>query len=207
MMKRLIILNGPPRSGKDTIGGQFNNWRQQPTSMKYPLLDAAIGMSGVSVSDWHERYDARFYPYGYPCHTPTYSDFEEPRWMKDEPWNRLGGLSQRQYLIWLSEEVIKPRHGKQHFGELLKAELDIEAHTDDMDFILTDGGFEDEFVPFLGEDDWEVILIRLHREGCTFDNDSRNFLYDLCERELDVTNDGDIMDAVTTIREFIEEEK
>jgi len=164
-MKTLVILNGPPRVGKDSYANLLTDYHHR--RLKDNLVDLAIHMSGISHEDWDRRYEATnqsslgFAHDGYTA-TATF-------WMKDEPWARLGGLSQRQYLIWLSEKVMKPMHGPDVFGQRLKDDLDFENDMcGDTDFIVSDGGFIAEVQPFIDDPEWRVIIIRLSRDGCSF---------------------------------------
>lgn len=165
-----IILNGPPDSGKDSLAGLFKT--AVPCAhleLKKSLFDIAISVSGISNSDWFLRYDNRK--------------------LKEEPWHLLGGLSQRQFLIKISEEWVKPVFGEDYFGKrsASSAKFFLEAGHN---VIFTDGGFPEELaimLEVLGEDN--VLLVRLHREGRDFSNDSRNYLPDI-KHTFDLHNDS-----------------
>lgn len=197
--KTLVVLNGAPRSGKDSYANRLTDYTHR--RFKDNLVDLALKMSGVSREDWEDRYEAYVYVNG-----------SEPtrilHWRKDEPWYELGGLSQRQYLIWLSEEVIKPVHGKQVFGERLKADLDFESAMHDRnDFVTSDGGFDEEVQPFVDDPEWEVIVIKIKREGCTFEGDSRNYLTIKCDYELEFDGSGTIIEGLEVIEAFLNDIK
>ena len=185
-MKQLLILNAPPRAGKDTIADHLEGWHRR--EFKGNLIDTALQMALMSYVEWNGRYDL---------------EAAGGLWMKDIPWGRLGGLSQRQYLIWLSEKIMKPLFGKSVFGQRFKDDLDFES---DMcgryRFVAPDGGFVEEVQPFLDDPEWEVIIVRLSRVGCTFEGDSRNYLSNISQHEVDIENNTTIVDAIRKIEQF-----
>lgn len=105
------------------------------------------------------------------------------------------GFSPRQALIHVSENIIKPKFGNTFFGiKLLDAILD----DDQAITFVSDSGFESEIEPLV-EAGLKVHVIRLHREGCTFEGDSRSLLSDETLNRLGVTfkdvyNDGTLED-------------
>lgn len=188
-MKALIILNGPAGCGKSTIGNLLDGYGYALCDFKDSLISMALEISGISRGDWECRYES--------------VDASEFR-LKDLPWLRLGGYSQRQFLINLSENFIKPIFGAPHFGELLKEDLD--GFTDPV-FVNTSGGFHEELWPFLDDDDWTVAIVRLYRDGCTFDGDSRNYLHIKGIPEIEIHNNGTIVEAAEKVKQFIKQVK
>ena len=179
MPRKVIILNGAPSSGKDTIAKLFKDQINfEHMEVKAELFKIALQLSGISHGDWFERYDNRE------------NNF------KEQPWDRLGGLSQREFLIKISEEWMKPVFGNHIFGK--KAAESVMLLNDDSVAVFSDGGFQDELnamVQELGEDN--ILLVRLHREGCSFVNDSRSHLSH--KHEIDIYNDLSVSSAATTI--------
>lgn len=155
MNKKVIILNCPPRSGKDTIADLYVARHKNCTkkSFKDRLFQIAFLVSNVSQQEWFERYET----------------------MKDVPWDRLGGLSQRNYLIKISEDWVKPVHGQEYFGQKLLEDV-IEDNDHDT-FIIPDGGFEDEVKPLANYiDNNNILILQWSRKGSSFDNDSRDWV-------------------------------
>lgn len=146
---KAIIINGPPSSGKDTFGAMIiNNYGGQHLQFKDALFEAAMELSNTTVEDWKLFYES-----------------------KEEPREELDGLSPRGYLIHVSEEVYKPRYGKDYFGKKSAEKL-----SDGLN-VFTDGGFEEELTPIIDKVGVEnVLVIRLHRTNCSFKNDSRSYL-------------------------------
>jgi hypothetical protein len=157
----------------------------------------ALAISGVSWSEWVERYGKASF-----SGTPV-DGMCQRVWLKDQPWYKLQGMSQREFLIWISEEVVKPRFGKQHFGQLLKRELDKSILYGT--YVCSDGGFTEELEPFIIDPEWTVAIVRLHRTGCTFEGDSRNYIEYLGINipQIDIHNNGDISNAVKEVSDFI----
>jgi hypothetical protein len=157
MIPRLILLNGPPRCGKDTAANMLRMAASDPS--------VTIGFS----------YHLKRMVHGiYLGHTgwlldPNYFDA-----VKNQPQEFLGGMSWRQAYIHYSESVIKPLHGKEWFGEMF-----VRFVRESMASIVfvPDSGFREEaerVVREYGAD--HVKLIRIHREGINFAGDSRSYI-------------------------------
>ena len=94
---RIILLNGPPGCGKDTIGGLLRAPLGAMTfKFAQPIIDHMQTAFGVSCDDGAD---------------------------KNAPCEALNGMSRRNYAIAWSEEWIKPRLGKQWFGKAAATEL------------------------------------------------------------------------------------
>ena len=152
---RVIILNGPPNIGKDTLG---NNVQQ------------LIGWPRMEFKEALYRETASYYG----VDLVTFAMLASGRTTKEVPMPTLGGLSPRQAMIHVSEEVIKPKFGKQFFGakayELIQT---LDGSTDTV--VFSDGGFVEEAEYLVGMG-FEVHIIQLHAEGRDFGNDSRNYV-------------------------------
>ena len=158
-MGSVIIMNGPPNSGKDAAmehlvsppRGEYNFLRRMFKEKLYSLTAAIYGI-----------------PLGLLIEVCT------DREHKDVPADLLGGLSPRQALIKVSEEVIKPNYGNQYFGEYAASRI-----AGGGNYVFSDGGFIEELAPvvrcFGGNN---VLVVRVHRPDCTFEGDSRDYLPD-----------------------------
>tara|TARA_R110002020_G_scaffold213427_1_gene420253 strand:- start:50703 stop:51299 length:597 start_codon:yes stop_codon:yes gene_type:complete len=139
--------------------------------MKEQLFELAMSLALVGFNDWYKRY--------------------EDRELKETPWDRLPidpitGLhhSQRSWMIYVSEDIVKPHMGRDYFGqvEATKRQRMFDCYAREYQDecptpVYSDGGFEDEIIPLTKLPDTEVIICRLHRKGCNFDTDSRDYLY------------------------------
>ena len=166
-MNKVIIFNGPPSSGKDLFASMlydelyYNNVNDNiytnKLSFKKTLVDLTKKYYQISSYEWNKRYDETG--------------------LKEVGWDKLGGLSQREALIDMSENKIKPVLGNDFFGKALAFYIDV----DDCDnyYLVSDGGFKEELQPIIdkvGEDN--VIALRLHRDGYDFSGDSRGYIED-----------------------------
>ena len=153
-----IVLNGPPNVGKDTLADIFID--NCPGAMKKQFKEQ------LYVDTMEEFHITR------TVHQAEFMQRCTSRMSKEIAWHRLGGLSPRQALIHTSEYVIKPNQGKEYFGlaaatECLLSKAQVA--------IFADGGFQAEIEP-LKEIYENVIIFRLHRDGCSFVGDSRTYL-------------------------------
>lgn len=188
---KVIALNGPPRSGKDTVASIMANrlgrdiTRVMPLSM--PMRAAVYGMLGLTYSDEH------------------YEKF------KDKTISIGGvGTSIRQLMIGLSERWVKPVFGDLAWVNLRVSEInEIERATDstyERIYIIPDIGFQPEidllayaFGPA------NVCLIRVQRPDYDFSNDSRSYVEPPAEVTAHILNNtGSLQDLRQSIH-YIEQ--
>lgn len=154
-MSKIIILNGPASVGKDTIGNALAaNYKCIPTSFKRPMFEIAASILGA-------RAFSKF--------ITTYDDRDQ----KEQPQSFLGGKTCREFMICISETVVKPLFGNQQFGKLMSEH--IRLCDEGFCFVCTDGGFPDEVIRLV-EDGHDVTLVRLFMDGKTFAGDSRDYI-------------------------------
>lgn len=182
MTRRVIFLNGPPRSGKDTVakGLLHQLGPQNATIVKFadPLTNIAKVILGMTEKEFlHYREEAK----------------DEPL---PEPFDHL---TMRQLLIKISEEWIKPTFGERYFGHAMVRRLN---HLMSPTVIISDSGFYDEAVPVLsryGAD--RCLLIQVSRFGATFEGDSRSYwqMYNTepvrINNRYDVSKESDMFEA------------
>ena len=109
-------------------------------------------------------------------------------------------ITPREAMIYLSELVVKPTLGEAYFG-IKAAENMCEGNN-----WVTDSGFKQEAVIQVNEFGAEnVFLVKIHREGCSFEGDSRSYIsldeYGVATLELD--NNHTLEDAVRTIADWL----
>ena len=186
--KTVVIFNGPPGSGKDECAKHFtidafkDNVHEEN---KNHLLKLALVLTGISEAEWMERY--------------------LDRELKDTPWAKCGGLSQRGFYIKISEEWCKPLFGRDYFG-LRSADRVRESSA--TKFFFSDGGFRNETAAIRDSCD-HMIIFRLHREGYDFSSDSRAYIHmerdDITEH--DIQNDGTLSDMFKKIAYLLDNQK
>ena len=154
-MAKIIILNGPASIGKDTIGNALaKDYNCIPTSFKRPMFEISASILGArAFSKFITAYDDRD--------------------QKELPHDFLGGKTCREFMIWISEVVVKPLFGKRHFGKLMSEHITM--NDNGFTFVCTDGGFPDEIIPLV-EDGHDVTVVRLFMDGKTFSGDSRDYI-------------------------------
>jgi hypothetical protein len=148
----IILFNGPPGSGKDAAADFFKEKGFKHLSFKYQLFKETIAFFGV---------DEQWFMQGY-----------KDRSIKEKPEDWLDGMSRREAMIYVSEEITKPAFGQDVFGKLVADEIDLNK-----DYCVSDGGFIDEVAPVInkvGSD--KFVLVQLTREGCDYSSDSRRYL-------------------------------
>lgn len=153
-MANLILISGPPRSGKDTLAKWISNTMDYK-AMKFaePIERALRGFFGMNYAEFAERRNE----------------------LKDEPWPLLGGKTFRNCMQSFSEDWAK-QYGKDIFGRLAAYRVRHDKDEGFGKFVFSDCGFTEEVAPvircFTPE---EVILVRLFREGCSYEGDTRSY--------------------------------
>jgi hypothetical protein len=183
-MKRFVILNGPAGSGKDTIAKAYKEKyeiKEMPVhimAFKDALYKAAFKIFS-SVLDWH-----------------AFKMLCTHRVLKEEPTDVFFGMSPRQMLIHVSENIIKPLYGNDYFGrKVVEAAEGLEGI-----ILLTDGGFHEEINPL---PETTTTIVQVHREGCDFVGDSRTYI-DIWKFNIqELHNDGTIDDTVEKLNRII----
>ena len=147
----LILLNGPPRSGKDTVANMLCSMLPETSHWK---------LSGELKARTHAVYgvDRR--------------DPEEFERTKDQPSLLFLGLSPRQAYIEMHERYLKPVHGPRILGELLLKNIMRSFPLEETEnIVVSDAGDVEQCMPLV--EAWRpknTILVHLNREGCTWDN-------------------------------------
>jgi len=152
-MSKVIILNAPPSSGKDIAADWIvAKYGAQHLRFKDQLYRVAAQVADIDL-DWMIT-------------LATSRELKEV----NSIYLRLNALdvSPRQWLIHCSENIVKPLLGKDFFGKSLANSIELDL------VVVSDGGFAEELVPVLtaGHD---VYVLRIVRDGYTFEGDSRNY--------------------------------
>lgn len=156
---RIFLLNGPPGSGKDVLAEHL-----------------AKKFNGVHMCFKQELYEVAARVSGYPLDLVI--RLSTDRATKEIP-NCLFLIngqftSPRNYLIHVSENVVKPYLGKDYFGKSLgKKVLNIHHNTP---IFISDSGFYEEALALQKMLQERICILQIYREGYTFEGDSRSYL-------------------------------
>lgn len=175
-----VVFNGPPGSGKDEICKQLikNSKHVFHKMFKEKLLELTMAVYNI--------YDDRFFA--------IYDD----RIQKETPREEFGGLSIRQAMIKVSEEVIKPVFGKKYFGDMAAKNLELGYN------LFSDGGFPDELDGIYERTKGNMIIIQLEREGCDFSSDSRNYINNYKDvPTVKIANNGSIKKLLLAVSMYL----
>ena len=158
MSKIVFVLNSPPHSGKDTIADlMVERIGAAKHEFKEPLIKAAA-----------KYYDVDLEFFKYVVTSREYKDTLDS-WFSRSEHSKGKGMTPRQGLIHVSEEVFKPNYGADYFGKISADKISTGVN------VFSDGGgWWPEVTPVALVAD-KIILCRLYRQGYTFDGDSRQY--------------------------------
>lgn len=150
----IIVLNGPPRSGKDTAAHFIHkHFLTRRYKMATPVKRAIKAMFNVPDKLWFKIIEGED---------------------KDQPQRVLAGKTPHEIQISFSEHWAKIFWDQSVFGVLAARELSRGTATDFT--VISDGGFVEEVVPLIKMFPHHVLIIQLHRDGCDFSKDSRSYI-------------------------------
>lgn len=176
---KLILLNGPPGSGKSAAASILQRGSPQRAIVSYasPLKRS---VHGVHLGDR-----------GYEMPADAFEA------IKDEPQPLLGGRSWRQEYIRHAENVIKPVAGREWYAKhFLKAARQTRADI----VIAPDLGFDVELIEAVRDVGCTNLqVIRLHRGGRDFADDIRSYIHNRSVHSADIENNGSLGDLRTAL--------
>lgn len=183
---KIVLFNGPPRSGKDTAAsiaqGLFYNSQIMKFAMPLKRAVAALYFGG---------------------HMEDFKEYDEE--LKSIPQEVFYGKSAREVQIAISEVLMKPLHNQYIFGNILVRDI-MRLPTETEVIFIPDSGFVSEaevLIDTFGPDN--VLLINLYREGTDFNNDSRNYidLKHLGVQNIHLYNNGNLEGLKTTLETIL----
>jgi len=186
-MNEIIFINGPPESGKDALGDYLN---KKESFIRYKFASPLVSMAQV-LSDYAKT-----------------GEFDTSREWKNS--NVIGtNKTNRELMIALSENAIKPLLGKDYLGisaarsihEELSFLNQLPIATNGFSYVVTDAGFLEEVEACIDcLPDFKATIWRLHRDGCTFEGDSRSYVTidNPKVKNFDIYNNGSLQDLFST---------
>lgn len=183
--KTIVIFNAAPIAGKDVSADYMYSYFQsgQRLSFKEALYEDTAEYFGIDVNDLIEYHEDRKLKETPSEMFPKYDKHSLKQYffallfvigalLNNKFLMSLGYYSSRQALIFVSENIMKPKYGQDYYGRkfLEKVESSSERYV-----FAADGGFRDEITPLL-DNGYNVYIVHLERLGATFDNDSRKLL-------------------------------
>lgn len=174
LSNKIILLNAPKGAGKDTIGLALQNlYNCELRAFKTKLYEIAYSFtSGIGYSEFI-----------YYC-----TDRES----KEIRSSKFRGKSPRDFLIFISEQIVKPNFSKEFFGKAASETIS------GIDFqngvVFTDSGFIEEALPLIKDfGGRNVFIIQFTGQNSNdFSGDSREFIEtDKCHViKMNQTNDN-----------------
>jgi hypothetical protein len=152
----IILINGPPSSGKDTATGIMKKYLTgsvREYKMSSTLKTGLRELLGIEDEQWKRLLEYK---------------------KKDMPLLPEGNTPRRA-LIELSEMFMKPMFGNDIFGHIAVRRIKRMASADHI--LVSDVGFTYEVAPMLEE--WgpkKIRILMLTRPDCDFVNNSRSYL-------------------------------
>lgn len=183
--KTIVIFNAAPNAGKDVSADYMHSYFQsgQRLSFKEALYEDTSEYFNIDVRDLKEYHADRnlketpseLFPKHKKHSLKQY--FFALLFVIGAVFNirylmSLGYYSSREALIHVSEDIIKPKLGKDYYG--LKV-LDKVSNSSERYSFASDGGFVEEVLPLL-DAGYNVYIVHLERIGVTFEGDSRTLL-------------------------------
>lgn len=219
MSLEVVVYNSAPRCGKgvaashmkNLVNIQEGNLAAFHMEFKDELFKLTANFLGLTVEDFLDGYDQTVGEYfaldtGGLHYALMEQDITEDSWVKDLPMYEFpDGVfrSKRESLIFVSEKVVKPSLGDTAFGKALVSQLPENGIV-----FISDSGFPEELQPVIdhvGADN--VLVVRIHRSGCTFEGDSRDYLTaDMFEDNImirDVYNNGTLEEFKSEVESLV----
>lgn len=160
-LPKYTFINGPPGSGKSTLAELLctNDTSIYRESFAQPIRDMMYAV---------------FYPEEGPI---SYSLDLRDGDAKRSIIPHTNGITNRMAMISFSEKWMKPSFGEDIFGRLAldRCKLQEDFYSR---FLFDDSGFAPEAQVMIAEEPIsDFLLIHLHREGTSFEGDSRSYIH------------------------------
>jgi len=207
-MKKIFLFNGPPGSGKDTAANLMKELVSNVFmyKMALPLKDGCHKLLGLpgTLEDLEpiKEKNLKFQLEG--MFEFLNRDLRKPLNLNVDTNDKQSSLytTLRQFYIHVSENLMKPMFGEEIFGQLA---IEYIKNSKNNYVAISDTGFLSEVMPLVehfGKD--HFVLVRLHREGSNFSNDSRSYIEVPGIRTYDIFNNGTLEDLESKLVDVLE---
>lgn len=186
-MTKLVLFNAPPQVGKDTAADYLvKKYGVTKLQMKDELYTLTSCLLHTKKSD--------------------FLDLATDNVKKDVKQIDFNGQlkSPRDMLIFVSETVVKPNFGKSWFGDSVAHKInnvvEVNEFFGEKVIVMSDCGFYDEVYSIIKKCNLspeDVTLVRIHKDGHDFSNDSRSYVYfdkEVISTSMDIYN-NDTLDV------------
>lgn len=174
----ILGFNGPPHSGKDSIAlavesilegvYEFDGYVM---SLAWPMREIGMRLLGMPPESNESYAEAK--EKGHQLFEQKIMNMTvDPPVQYATQWDNL-----RQFMIWMSEQAIKPRYGYDFWARKLRVDADF-IWGDNCVLLVPDIGFTSE-IDFFEADvgTANVLIVQTHREGCDFAKDSPDWCF------------------------------
>lgn len=206
-MAPIVLLNGPPGSGKDLIAGQLSSTLDVQTCEAKQAL----------YTKFFDYYAEQQRLHGLPetfltqdARDAWKATYLQDRTRKDAPCDDLPNrITPREGMIYVAENVIKPKYGASWFAEKLVEDIQKRRATASI-VVVSDVGFPEEVQAIVRSSCAKggVVLCHVHRAGTTFAGDSRTYVNDptitkQVDAVIDAFNDSTNGDVAGIVEEIL----
>lgn len=190
-MTKIILINGPAGSGKDTVANSLHHF----VTKRCETVKFAAPLKTLATALYCQGDSRKFY------------EFDHDQKRKNEPSPVFFGKTCREVQIGISEVFLKKFHSETIFGDILASTIEAKSQEGVEAFFVSDSGFKPEAQVLIEQfGPQNILLLRLHREGHTYEGDSRDYVY-LDEEEVeshDITNKtGDVNVTIHKAAEIV----
>lgn len=177
-MNRLVVISGPPRSGKSTAAEEYRRRGFVPVSIGRLIKEHVHALYGLRNL----------------AGTLPWDRFEDA---KDEPRDEFRGASPRAAYVAVAT-ALRDLHGTDVWGRMA-AEVAHALLETSSDVVLCDAGNSEEARAFIeAASEREVTHVRLTRAGCEYDDGREPVRFSHVETHW-VINSGSIEDLLAQL--------
>ena len=183
--KTVVIFNSPANSGKDIATDMLVNYFQSGVKLAFKdeLYKDTANYFDIEVEDLVEYHADRSLKEKPSLLFPKYKRESLKQYFfsllyvigvltNSHYLMSLGYYSSREALIHVSEDLIKPKYGKDYYGKKLVEKIE---DSSERFYFVSDSGYFEE-ASNVADKGYNVYIAQLMRYGATFEGDSRSLL-------------------------------